>query len=580
MNSDAQPTDSEPSSDPYGPPLGAGIDWADPNSPLAPFYMTTGGVVAVVVLGLAFILFSFAPLWHTDFWAHLKYGERIAADRAIPEHEPLCAFTDKQQRFFDSLWLSQVGYHALFRLGSAAAGGDARQQFEGGVEAIRLVHLFAAIAALALFGHAYRRVADSVPWGVVGMLLVLVLMLSLLTVQRPQTLALACYAAVLCGVSRPVVGRVAVVVVPLVLVLWANLHGSFVVGLGLVGIVLLGRVIEVLRTEGWSVRAVWGDSATRRLGLMLALGIVGAGFLTPHGPALFLDVIRFGGSPNLLTMAEWQPLDFSQSRGGHRAYLAIVVLLMGTQIASPRAFTPTQLLLIATLGVWPLFQQRAMAWWVPVVPWIVAPHWVAAAERWGWQLPESIPNFRRTAFSVVLVVVAVIASPASTWLKTGHPRPTPAALHPGTPRDVAAALMGETPADPERVKDLVRAIKEWHGGRYTGRVFTSEIQGEYLLWALPPDMPVMMFNHVQLFPASYWNECMTVKAGGPGWWEFLDRYRVGVVVVELDLNSELCAELRGRSGWAVVIDEANAPARDPYSRLFVAVRKPASRGAQ
>ena len=36
--------------------------------------------------------------------------------------------------------------------------------------------------------------------------------------------------------------RRAIVWVPLLMVLWANLHGSFVVGLGLLGIVLVGPV--------------------------------------------------------------------------------------------------------------------------------------------------------------------------------------------------------------------------------------------------------------------------------------------------------------------------------------------------
>ncbi len=574
MNPDPQPPPDEKPDDPYyGGTLGAGIDWSDPNSALAPYYFSTGGVVAVAVLGVAFFVLSILPLWHTDFWAHLKYGEWIVANRTLPDREPLNPFTEKQTRMFDAMWLSQVAYHGLFRAGWSVAGGDDTKRFEGGVELIRIAHLFAAVAAVGLFAFAYRRVADSVPWAIGGMVFVVVLMLSTFAVQRPQTLALACYAALLCMLSRPVLTRRAIVGIPFLMVLWANLHGSFAIGFGLLGVMLVGRVVEVIRSEGWSLRSVWRDDAARRLIIVLLASSVGVGLLNPYGPFLYVNVLRFGGHPNLRTMAEWQPLDFTQLRGGHWAYLATIVLIAVTPIATRRMYPPAQLLLVLAFAIWPLLQQRMMAWWLPLVPWIVAPHWVAAAERWKVILPENVPSFRKTAFAVLLVVVALIASPASTWLKAGQPRRVSAAIHHGTPYGVAAALKGEPPGDSERAKALASALAGFPRGRVTGPIFASESQGEYLLWALPSDMPVMMFNHAQLFDLAYWTECMTVKNAGPGWSEILDRYGVGVVVVETDYHRQLCDELTTHPMWQVIRDESRAPVLDSDSRLLIAIRK-------
>lgn len=591
MNADPKPTDPPPDEpppvetpeaeteaeepDPYGGPLGPGIDWSDPNSPLAPFYMSAGGVVAVVLLGLALLALAAAPLMHTDFWAHLKYGEWLAAHRTLPDREPLSPFTDKSDRMFDAMWLTQVGYHALFRAGGAMAGGDALRRFEGGVEFVRSAHLLAALTAVGLFGLAYRRVADSVPLAVVGMVLVLLTLLAPLAVQRPQTFSMACYAVLLCGLSRPVVSRRALFWMPALMVLWANLHGSFAAGFVLLGLLFLGRVIEVIRADGWSLRAVLRDTAGRRLLVVIGASLAAIAVLNPYGPRLFLEVARFGSSPNMITMSEWQPLDFSEARGGHWLYLGTLVLLAGTQVLSPRAFSPAQLLLIVTLGIWPLSQQRMMVWWAPLVPWIAAPHWAAIAARWNVAATESVPSFKKTAFAGVLVLVFLFMSPASTWLKTGRPRPATAALHPATPESIAAVLKGETPADPDRVKALAGAIRKYYGGRYTGKVFASGRQGEYLLWALPDDVPVMLFNHVQCFAPEYWNECISLQSASPGWWEILDRRGPGVVILEPDQgHKELAAHLRADPRWEVVLDETDKPARDGYARLFVAVRKP------
>jgi len=575
MNTEPDPLPPQEPIDPYhGGPVGAGIDWADPNSPLARFYLTTSGVFAVAILGLAFLLLSLFPLSHTDFWAHLKYGEWIVANREIPGIEPLGEFTDKQTRMFDAMWLSQVSYHALFEGGGAAAGGDERSRFEGGVEAVRLAHLFATVVALGLFGLACRRASGSIPWASGGMVFILVLMLSPLGVQRPQAFGITCYAAVLCVLSRDQPGRLSMFGLPLLMVLWANTHGSFVLGFGLIGVFLIGRAAGVGRAEG--VKAAWRNPGVRVHLVALILGGIAVAFLNPYGPSIYLEVARFGSSPNLQTVVEWQPLDFSQPRGGHWGYLGTVVFLIVTQIASPRWFSVPQMLLIVTLGVWPLFQQRAMTWWIPIVVWIAAPHWVVAVQRWGMAREMGVASLRKTALAVVIALVLIIMSPASTWVKTGQPRPTTQAVYRGTPNDIADALMGRPAANPERVAALVRVVQDEHRKRFTGRVFASETQGDYLVWALPPDAPVMIFNHAQVFPSAFWTACLAVKAAAPGWERMLDRYLVKAVVVEIESSPALCDALRTSPNWKVVVDEANAPVRDPRARLFVAIRKNAS----
>ncbi len=569
----SEPKVDEPLSAYDGGPLGAGIDWTDPHSPLAPLYLTRGGILAAVILGLAFFLLSLPPLWHTDFWVHLKYGEWIVSHRSLPSYEPLSPFTDKTKPMFDAMWLTQVGYYQLFRWGEILAGGEAPQRLAGGVELIRIAHTLAAVVAIGLVGLACRRVSNSVLWANVAMLMVFLGMFTPLTVQRPQLFGFLGFTILLTLLSRLILTWRMCGAIAVLMVLWANLHGSFVVGLGLLGLFLVGRTIEVWRDDDGSFGKILRDRAIHRLLIAMGLALVAVAVLNPYGAEIYVDVIHFSGHPNLRSFTEWQPLNFSQPTGGHWLYLATVGFLVITQIVSPKPFSPLQMLLILTLGTWPLFQQRAMAWWLPVVPWIAAPHWMAATQRWGWRWPSSVPDFRRTVFAIVLLIVAVALSPAAAWLKTGAPRPIPQSFHPGTPFDIATVLRGEAVIS-ERTKEFARVLKQWYGDRYVGCVFTSEVQGEYLLWSLPADTPVMMFNHAQLFPEKYWADCLGVKSAAPGWWEFLERMRAHVVVVEVGFHSALCEEIRGAPRWVVVLDESTLPAHDGYSRLFVAVRQP------
>src|SRR5262245_22031974 len=67
--------------------LGAGIDFADPHSPLAPLYLHTSHVVAAIALAVLFVLATWVQVWHTDVWAHLRFGEYMVQNGRLPTRE-------------------------------------------------------------------------------------------------------------------------------------------------------------------------------------------------------------------------------------------------------------------------------------------------------------------------------------------------------------------------------------------------------------------------------------------------------------------------------------------------------------
>jgi hypothetical protein len=321
----------------------------------------------------------------------------------------------------------------------------------------------------------------------------------------------------------------------------------------------------------------------RRLTAVLLLSAVAVAVLNPHGPYLYLHTLALARHPNIATLEEWQPLDFTMGPGGHWGYLASVVLLAVSQVLSPRPFTPTQVLLIVTFGVAPLLQQRMMIWWLTLLPWLVLPLWAAAAERLprSWKGVRSVPSFRKTVVAALLVVLVVPLSPPVRWLISGRPRPLEQSLSPGTPWRLAAevAAFSEQGEGLPVLREELR--RRYPGGRYAGSVFASETQGDYLVWALPGEFPVLTYTHAHLFPPEHWQACRTVEDAGPGWWDVLDRYRVNLVVVEPDLHPDLARRLREDPRWLVVLDEAGERARpDPRTRLLIALRKqPSGPGA-
>src|SRR6516225_1259578 len=90
--------------------IGAGIDFADPNSRLAPFYLRTSQVVALALLTFIFVAYTYLPVYHTDVWGHLRFGEYIVENAALPTHEMFSGdFADQSAPYINFQWLAQAG---------------------------------------------------------------------------------------------------------------------------------------------------------------------------------------------------------------------------------------------------------------------------------------------------------------------------------------------------------------------------------------------------------------------------------------------------------------------------------------
>ena len=563
--------DGGPADDPMGRAVGAGIDFTDPNSRLAPLYLTTTGVIAVAVFAALFLLYSLLPLQHTDVWGHLKLGGWIVEHRRLPAHEPFNPYTVKD----DSVetfqpWLTQALYHAAYQAGSKLGGNDRAKRFHGGAEMLRDLHVIPIVAVYGFLWLAFRRASGSGSLALLGLGLQFLAGVSTIGVQRPQVFGLALFAVLLAMLSRPVPTRRAVVLIPLLLILWANLHGGFAIGCATLALAWVGRCLAC-----GSVRAAYADPRVRRLLLAGVLAAAGVALLNPAGPRVYLLVIEFGANPNLETLAEWQPVRFSDPRSGIRLYVATLVLAVVTVALSPLRVTPTQCLIGLTFGVAPLFQQRMMTWWCPLLLWQLMPHFGAAAERWRLTWPASTPSLRKTMLAVLLVFPFVMLTPLVGWLQTGDPPPVAVTFRAGTPLELLGTIADPTAAPTRRMAGLATALRERYAGRPVGPLFVAEGLGEFFYWRDLPGCPPLWFTHAHLFPPPHWAAAFATGTGDPGWSEFLDRHRVNLIAVEPDFHRELVAKVTARpDDWLVVLDETDSDAiRDPRGRLFVAVRK-------
>jgi hypothetical protein len=241
------------------------------------------GTVVVIVAAFAAVLIThLRTALAADGWMALLSGRVVA--HGLPSHDALTIWAHGR-RWVDQQWLAQLALYELQRL--------------GGLRLVLLVH--AALVTLGLGGAAVlaRRLGGSARSTTWVALPVLVAFWPGAAVMRPQSFAYALFVGVLWLLldDLRLQSRRVYLVFPL-LVLWANLHGSVIVGSALVS----GYALVELAGSLWKEPR---DLRTRSVVLLVApwLCVLASPYATslPH----YYRTIFSSGFGNYVT--EWAP---------------------------------------------------------------------------------------------------------------------------------------------------------------------------------------------------------------------------------------------------------------------------------
>ncbi|MCX6544259.1 MAG: hypothetical protein NTV05_07560 [Acidobacteria bacterium] len=213
-----------------------------------------------------------------DLWGHVRFGQDILASHSIPRQDPYSFTSDRP--WINHEWLAEV-----LMAGAYGVAGSAGL--------IALKWLLAA-SALGILWRAMRHAGVFQPVAKGLLLLALGGAYSLMATIRPQLFSMLLYTillALLNGVGRG--HRRLLLWMPVLFAFWANLHGGWIVGLGVLGLWSASTLLA------GSISWPWAAGGT-------LLGILGT-LVTPYGPRLwrFLwETVGLGRSD----ITEWQPL--------------------------------------------------------------------------------------------------------------------------------------------------------------------------------------------------------------------------------------------------------------------------------
>ena len=449
----------------------------------------------IVVLGAIGLMALARTPSAIDLAYHVKAGELMVAEGALPRTDVL-AWTTAGRPWLDQNWGAQLLLYGIWRL--------------GGFPLVAVVNALLAVATWGLVAAACRRRTADLRL-VAGAVLTGYAAAAATFSARPQMFSLLLFAAELylleVARARP---RVALAI-PLLMPLWANLHGAFVVGIGLLA-------VEV-------AAAAWRRDRPGAVRYLLVTAASVAGLLVnPWGARVFGYALSVPANRVVSGMiSEWGPTSVRDLTGVLVLGAGVVLVVTLVRAPAPQR-VPEQLLRMALLGGLAVWAVRGVAWFGLALPVALC---ALARPRVGGRSRPAAADRGVPAVNVLVLALLALALVAAA---------------PPVRRTLGNSRV-ELAAAPVATADWLAAHPQ------PGRMFNYQPWGSYLELRLGPRVQVGFDSRIELPPADRWDRYLAVLAGRWDAERQLDDWGVGNVVTSRRASPALVELLDASGRW-------------------------------
>ena len=505
-------------------PLGAWMSLMPSLSDLA--FLTPILVLFWCTTGVGWLLTDSDTGWH------IRAGEWILQNRRVPATD-LFSFTKAAQPWFAWEWLSDVLMAVIHRHFGLA-----------GIVLVSLLGLGSTSVCV------YRSTREESGHRVIAIVLTGLAMAAstIHWLARPH-LVTPLFATVFCWALNRTErkrGPAVLLALPLLTILWVNLHGGFFVGIVLLITYAIGAVGEELVH-----RASHNAWLRARKYVWAAAACAVASLVNPYGYHLHVHVARYlGASFYLQRISEFQSIDFHSFTAAY--FETLLMLAIAAAVWHLGAGRLVHVLLLLSWSHLGLFSARNIS----IFAVVAAPGIGLAMREWleyaGSHWPLRWPAKLNGSLAEVEAGLRVIATNPKSW----RPHFVPcfgvlllASLlaHPGHVRILRAEF------DHDRFPvDAVTFLSEKESGSPI-RLYSSWQWGGYLIYRVWPSLAVFDDGRTDFYGPAFVEEGLCAWDACADWASILARYRVNAALLPGD--SALATVLRERRDWKAVYED-------------------------
>lgn len=452
------------------------------------------GIILMIALCISFLL----PVTPEDYWWYLRVGKETLANGSIAVVDTFTWTAAGQPVFYHS-WGSAVLFWLIYRLGELTLTGLLRGLVIG--------------VTFSLLWFTARRMGAG-KWSASLALLATVLTASNNWAVRPQLLVYPLFALSLYLLYRWQAGERKIVFwLPLIALLWGNLHASF--------ILLFALMLAAL---------LFGQGERRSLAIAL-LAVIAAIFVNPRGAESWRYIYdMLASSANMQFSAEWGP----PVNQGWQMNLFFGWLLVFPLLAafSQRKLSRLEWVWFLGFGFLALWGTRYGVWFVMLLAVLSARLLSGWEERWVKE-----PKKGSLLLNWLMPILFVFL---------------PLALLPGIRQTWWADAPADTKNTPIEAVQWLRQHPELEGPLWTEMGFASYV--EFVL----PERPVWIDTRVQLYPVQQWEQYREITYGYDGWEENLAASGANLVMISTASQPRLVVLMQQSANWCELYRDETA----------------------
>lgn len=462
--------------------------------------LTITRAASIIIFLLLFMLATRIPV-DTDTWWHIRSGEYTLTNGMI--YADPFSHTMQGQPWINHSWGAQIvlfgAWHGLGNAGLA---------------------LYTSILATVGMYFIYRMCAGNVYLR--GFALILgAATAAVFWSPRPQMFSFALSAALL-YILYLYRHRQAdrLWLIPLLLLVWGNLHAGFSIGYILLGGVIAGESLGNLLAPQAEKAMGW----PRLRKLVLVSGVaVGALVINPYGLQLYsvpFATVNIGALQNFIQ--EWNSPNFHERQTW--PFIALLIGLLGAVGASRLRLSWTSFVLASGTLFMALTAGRNIAVFAVVATPIFSAHLDAVLHEKGWIL-HPVQRVTAGMARLNLALIAVIALVVLVSVLSVM--------------DVEAVEMAQSEYLP------LAAVAYLNRAQPPGPIFNSYNWGGYLIFTAP-DYPVYVDGRTDLYGDAFLTRWYATAIGAAGWRDALS----GINLVLVEAGSGLALNLSEEPDWS------------------------------
>ncbi|MEO6256616.1 MAG: hypothetical protein ABIO69_07390 [Sphingomicrobium sp.] len=309
---------------------------------------------------------------------HIAAGQWILAHGRVPSTDPF-SYTMSGHPWVAYEWLAEVIYAAGFQLAGYA-----------GVAAVVVA------AMMVLHCIVFTQLRPKVdPAALLVALMAMDVILAPFTLARPHVLVWPILAGWTVGLMRARdAGRAPRSALALLMLAWANLHGSFSIGL----VIAAAFALDALISAHWDRRLL-------RQWFVFGLLSLAAVLVNANGIAGVVHPLTVAGMKTLPLIQEWQPSTWSKSPWFFGLLLAVIAG-MAIRRVRPRPGEGALLLLMLAMALWQVRHQSWLAIVAAIVltPYLARPRRADAAANFSSPKARLVGLWLAAAGAVLLII--------------------------------------------------------------------------------------------------------------------------------------------------------------------------------